>query len=243
MLFCGSSLIFILAVPLTSTSWHTHENGFIQVLTWQECECVCAWVIWRIHFGPNCYLIHAAQGGLFCACDQMSSNADHIDLVLLKQGRTGCQRGEEALPHNKIYVYTLRSVHLLVELCHALLWDVIGANDDQWIEGWDGETEEKAKNSRLRQECCLEERCMFSLQLSERGTSLTACRRVWRHDGHPPIACRGPHCPDAPQQACSPAHTSPGPQRRSSTGHCLNCTHTFHATLESGVSFPVTYWK
>lgn len=140
---------------------------------------------------------------------------------------------------------TVYSVHLLVELCHALLWDVIGPDDDQWIEGRDGETEGKAKKRRLRQECCLEERCMFLLQVSARGTSLTARCRVWRHDGRPPIACRGPHCPDAPPQACSPAHTRPGPQRRSSTGHCLNCTHTFHPTfhptLESGVSFPVTY--
>lgn len=91
------------------------------------------------------YLVNAAQRRLVGAGDQVSSNADHVDLILLKPPTASVGR-RGGLPKS-----CRRVSHLLVELHHALLADVVGSNDGQRIKGRDGKSEEVTQTDRMKQ--------------------------------------------------------------------------------------------
>lgn len=95
------------------------------------------------------YLVDAAQRGLLGAGDQVSSNTDHVDLILLQ-----AQRPERQQSEGSSSTKPLPRSHLLVELHQALLADVVGPHDDQRIKGRDGKSEEITQTDKgeLRKE-------------------------------------------------------------------------------------------
>lgn len=163
-----------------------------------------------------CYLIYTTQWGLFRACDQMCPNTDHIDRVLLKASDTDLG-GRAGKTVREIILHV--DGYLPVELNHALLWDVIGPNNDKWVKRRNGEAVDIRQTEQ--NECpATEMKTKASL------FALTAHCSVWRWHGLWPTGCTGLRCPDEPQQACSPVHTAPKPQHRSSGGRYWNQIHT-----------------
>lgn len=78
----------------------------------------------------------------------MSSNTDHVDLILLKPP-TASERRRGGLP--KSCWRGGKGSHLLIELLHALLADVVGSDDGQQIKGRDGKSEEVTQMDKMKQ--------------------------------------------------------------------------------------------
>lgn len=95
--------------------------------------------IWIVHFCPSHYLVHTAQRGLLCAGDQMSSDTNHVDLILLNEWHRGHQGGGETLHHKQAPLSVSSPSHWALP-CFALRC--------YWSQRWSANQRQRWRNCR-----------------------------------------------------------------------------------------------
>lgn len=166
------------------------------------------------------YLINTPQRRLFSAGDEMCSDADHVDLILLRQSQNVEKDYCYLPPPQKKTQKSSNSVALTL-----LLNSTIVSSEMLLVPTMISESKAEVEKLGERQahKNTTPPRFLSGTFVEMCGVAppqLTACCRVSGHDGHPPIACRGRRCPGELPRACNRVRTAPRPRRRSSTGRC-----------------------